>query len=121
MVESDRVAKIIINERTGTITMGKDVRIAGASVLHGNLTVEVQTTIEVSQPAPLSLGQTAVIPTTAVAVREDKARNVSLRNGTTVDELVRALLAIGSTPRDIIAILQSLRAASAIEAEIEVI
>ena len=121
LVEADRPAKIVINERTGTIVMGKDVRIAPVAILHGALTVEVQTNLNVSQPAPLSTGQTTVTPQTSVTAKEEKARNVVLQQGSSVEELVRALTAIGSTPRDIIAILQNLKAAGALEAELEVI
>jgi flagellar P-ring protein precursor FlgI len=120
-VEADRLARIIINERTGTIALGNDVHISAVSVLHGSLTVQVETTFEVSQPNALGTGDTTVIPKTAVDAKEDKARNLSLKKGATVEELVRALKSIGSTPRDVIAILQSLKAAGAIEAELEVI
>jgi flagellar P-ring protein precursor FlgI len=120
-VDADRPARVVINERTGTIVLGKDVRIAPVAILHGNLSVEVQTTPLVSQPAPLSQGSTEVVPQTRVGVKEEKARNLVLKQGATVEELVRALAAIGSTPRDVIAILQSLRSAGALEAEIEVI
>jgi flagellar P-ring protein FlgI len=120
-VEADRPARIVINERTGTIVMGKDVRIAPVAILHGNLTVEIQTVLNVSQPAPLSGGQTTVTPQTTVVAKEEKARNVVLKQGSSVEELVRALTAIGSTPRDIIAILQNLKASGALEAEVEVI
>jgi flagellar P-ring protein precursor FlgI len=120
-VEVDRLAKVVINERTGTIAIGGDVRIAPVALMHGNLTVEIETTFAVSQPAPLSGGQTTVVPQVGVGVREDKARNVILKQGATVEELVRALSSIGSTPRDIIAILQNLKAAGALDAELEVI
>jgi flagellar P-ring protein precursor FlgI len=120
-VESDRPARVVVNERTGTIVMGKEVRIAPAAILHGNLTVEIQTTYTVSQPAPLSSGTTEVVPQVGVGIKEEKARNVVLKEGATVEELVRALTSIGSTPRDVIAILQSLRAAGALEAQLEVI
>jgi flagellar P-ring protein precursor FlgI len=120
-VEADRPAKVVINERTGTIVMGKEVRISPVAIMHGSLTVEIQTAFAVSQPAPLSGGTTQVVPQVGVGVKEDKARNVVLKQGATVEELVRALNAIGSTPRDIIAILQNLRAAGALEAELEVI
>ena len=121
-VEADRPARVIINERTGTIVLGKDVRIAPVAIMHGNLNVEIQTTYAVSQPAPLSpQGTTEVVPQTTVAAKEEKARNVVLKQGATVEELVRALAAIGSTPRDVIAILQNLRSAGALEAELEVI
>ncbi len=120
-VEVDRPAKVVINERTGTIIMGKDVRIAPVAVMHGSLTVEVQTTYQVSQPGPLAAGTTEVVPQTGVGVKEQKTRNIVLKEGATVEELVRALSVIGSTPRDVIAILQSLRAAGALEGELEVI
>ncbi len=120
-LEVDRADRIVINERTGTIVMGKHVRIAPVSILHGTLTVEVQTSFAVSQPRPLSQGQTAVVPQVGVGIKEDKAQNVTLKEGATVEELVRALLAIGSTPRDVIAILQNLQAAGALDAELEVI
>jgi len=120
-VEADRAAKVVINERTGTIVMGKEVHIAPIAIFHGNLSVEIQTTLTVSQPPPLSAGQTVVVPQVAVAAKEEAARNVVLKDGATVEELVRALTSIGSTPRDIIAILQALRAAGALEAELEII
>jgi len=120
-LEADRTAKVIVNERTGTIVMGKEVRIAPVAILHGNLSVEIQTTLTVSQPPPLSGGKTEVVPQVGVAAKEERARNVVLKDGATVEELVRALTSIGSTPRDIIAILQALRAAGALEAELEII
>jgi flagellar P-ring protein precursor FlgI len=119
-VDADRPARVVINERTGTIVFGKDVHIAPVAILHGNLNVEIQTTFDVSQPAPLSQGTTEVVPKTTVAAKEEKARNVLLKQGATVEDLVRALAAIGSTPRDVIAILQSLRTAGALEADVEV-
>ena len=121
-VEVGRPEKIIINERTGTIVLGKEVRISPVAILHGTLTVEVRTTLEVSQPLPLSQGgQTTVVPQTKVDTKEEKAKNVILEKGATVEDLVRALQAIGSTPRDIIAILENMRAAGALDAEIEVL
>jgi flagellar P-ring protein FlgI len=122
-VEPDNPARVVINERTGTIVMGKDVRIAPVAILHGNLSVEIQTTYSVSQPgimAPAGAA-TEVIPQTTVAAKEEKSRNVVLKQGATVEDLVRAMAAIGSTPRDVIAILQNLRSAGALEADIEVI
>jgi flagellar P-ring protein precursor FlgI len=120
-VDSDRLARIVINERTGTIVMGKDVRITPAAVMHGNLTIEVSTAYEVSQPEGFSRGTTEIVPRVNVGVREEKARNLVLREGASVEELVRALGSIGATPRDVIAIIQNLKQAGAIEAEIEVI
>ncbi len=120
-VEADRPARVVINERTGTIVMGKEVRISPVAVMHGSLTVQVETTYQVSQPAPMGAGTTEVVPQVGVGVKEEKTRNIVLKQGATVEELVRALSAIGSTPRDVIAILQNMRAAGALEAELEVI
>jgi flagellar P-ring protein precursor FlgI len=120
-VETDRREKIVMNEKTGTIVLGKDVRITPVAILHGSLNVEVRTTLEVSQPPPLSAGTTQVVPQADVAAREDKAKNVVLEKGATIEELVRALQAIGSTARDIIAILEEMRAAGALDADVEVI
>jgi flagellar P-ring protein precursor FlgI len=120
-VDADRPARVVINERTGTIVLGRDVRIQPVAILHGNLNIQIQTTLQVSQPAPLSQGTTQTVPQTTVAAKEEKSRNVVLPQGATVEELVRALAAIGSTPRDVIAILQNLRSAGALDAEIEVI
>lgn len=120
-VDPQRSSRIVVNERTGTIVMGKDVHVAPVAIMHGNLTVEVQTTYDVSQPAPLSNGQTTVIPQTQVKAAEEKTKNLILKEGATVEDLVRGLNSIGSTPRDIIAILQDLRAAGALDADLEVI
>ena len=120
-VETDRPAKVVINERTGTIVMGKEVRVSPVAIMHGNLTVEIQTAFNVSQPNPLAAGSTTVVPQVNVEAKEQKARNVVLKEGATVEELVRALSSIGSTARDIIAILQALRSAGALESEIQVI
>jgi flagellar P-ring protein precursor FlgI len=120
-VDADRPAKVVINERTGTIVLGREVRVAPVAILHGNLSVEIQTTMTVSQPNALGQGTTEVVPQTNVTTKEEKARNVVLKQGATIEELVRALAAIGSTPRDVIAILQNLRSAGALDAEVEVI
>jgi flagellar P-ring protein precursor FlgI len=120
-VEVDAIAKIVVNERTGTIVMGKDVRVAPVAILHGNLSVEIQTRLLVSQPGPLSQGKTEIVPEQTVAAKDAATKNVVLKEGATIEELVRALTAIGSTARDIIAILQNLRAAGALDAELEVI
>ena len=120
-VEVDLPAKIVVNERTGTIVMGKEVRVSPIAILHGNLSVEIQTKLIVSQPAPLSTGTTQVVPEQSVTARDEPTKSVVLKQGATVEELVRALTAIGSSARDIIAILQNLRAAGALDAELEVI
>jgi flagellar P-ring protein precursor FlgI len=120
-VEADRITKVILNERTGTIVLGKEVRISPVAIMHGALTVEIKTKLEVSQPEALSTGKTVVTPDTSVKATEEKTHNVVLAKGATVEELVRALQAIGSTPREMLAVLQALRAAGALDAEIEVI
>lgn len=120
-VEADRAQKVVINERTGTIVLGKEVRISPVAILHGALSVEVRTTFEVSQPNPLAAGDTTVVPKVNVDAKEARAQNIVLNQGATVEDLVRALQAIGSTSRDIIAVLQNMRAAGALTAEIEVI
>ena len=120
-VDTDREGKIVVNERTGTIIMGKQVHVAPVAIMQGNLTVEIQTTQEVSQPNAFSGGTTQVVPQVNTNVKQDAARNLVLRDGATVEELVQALTSIGSTPRDIISILQNLKSAGALEAELEVI
>lgn len=120
-VTVDHAAKVVVNERTGTIVMGKDVRISPVAILHGGLTIEIQTTFAVSQPNPLSAGTTEVVPQQKTIAKEENAKNLVLKEGATIEQLVRALTAIGSTARDIIAILQNLKAAGALDAELEVI
>lgn len=117
-VETDVVARVVVNERTGTIAFGKDVVILPANIMHGALTVEVQTDFNVSQPEPFSQGKTQVTPQIDVKVNEEKAKNISLPKGVTVERLVKALGGIGATPRDIISILQNLKAVGALAAEV---
>jgi flagellar P-ring protein precursor FlgI len=120
-IEPDSTARIVVNERTGTIIMGKQVHIAPVAIMQGNLTVEIQTTQEVSQPNALSSGTTKQVGQVNVGITQDNAKNVVLKKGATVEELVQALTSIGSSPRDIISILQNLKTAGALEAELEVI
>ena len=120
-VEVRRRAKVVINERTGTVVLGKDVRLGAVSILHGNFAIEVSTSYVVSQPNPLSGGQTEVEPQTKVSVTDAPARNVELSEGASVEQLVTRLQAIGATARDVVSILQAIKAAGALEAELEVI
>ena len=120
-VPVERLAKVVINERTGTILIGKDVGLRPVSILHGSLSIDISTSFVVSQPEPFSAGKTTVVPQIGVGVKEDKAKSISLGAGASVDELVQALKQIGSTARDVIAILQALKSAGALEAEIEVL
>ena len=120
-VKVQEPARVVVNERTGTVVLGKEVTLGAASVMHGNLVVQITTVFQVSQPGPLSNGQTVVVPQTTVQASESTARRVELREGATVDELVNGLLAIGATPRDIAAILEALKVAGSLQAEVEVI
>ncbi len=121
-VTIDGLARVVINERTGTVVVGSDVRLAASAVAHGNLSVRISTKFAVSQPAPLSQGgQTVVVPEERVDVSEADARLVTLEEGATLDAVVRALNALGATPRDIIAIVQALKAAGALNAELVII
>ena len=115
-------AKVVMNERTGTIVMGGDVKLAPVSVLHGNLTVEVTTTFAVSQPAPFDRnGKTVVVPQTDLQANEGPARSIELKEGASVEELINGLHAMGATARDIVAILQAIKAAGGLQAELEVL
>jgi flagellar P-ring protein precursor FlgI len=121
-VEADVAARVVVNERTGTIVIGGAVSISPVAILQGSLSVEIQTHLLVSQPNALSQGGTTkVVPDVTVNATEQKAKSIDLEKGATVEQLAKALLAIGATPRDIIAILQNLRAAGALDAEVEVI
>jgi flagellar P-ring protein FlgI len=114
-------ARVVINERTGTVVMGKDVRLGAVSILHGNLSIEVATEFAVSQPNPLSSGKTTVVPQTTIKADDAPARRIELAEGASVEQLVNGLQKIGATARDVIAILQALKAAGALEADLEVI
>ena len=119
-ITPDNIAKIIINERTGTIVMGREVRISGVAISQGGVTIRIGTEYEVSQPSPLSkTGETAVVPQTSVEVREQKPESVILPDGATVDEVVRGLRTMGVSARDIISILQAIKSAGAMNAELE--
>jgi flagellar P-ring protein precursor FlgI len=120
-IEVDVAARVVINERTGTVVLGGDVRIGPAAVAHGRLSVRIATAYEVSQPAPFSNGKTEVVPQTEVNVEESDARMVSLEPGATLSDVVRALNVLGATPRDIITIMMSLKAAGALRAEVVVL
>lgn len=121
-MDVDVPARVVLNEKTGTIVMGKDVKISEVSIIHGSLSLQVGTLFNVSQPAPLSQGgQTTVVPEQSVSVQEEKGRTVTLRDGASVEEVVRALNAIGAGPRDVISILQAIKAQGALQAELEII
>lgn len=120
-VEIHPRARVVVSERTGTIVMGKDVRLSAVSILHGDLSIEIATEYQVSQPAPFGNGQTAVVPQTDVQAKDDKTKRIELGEGASVEQLVNGLQAIGATARDVVAILQAIKAAGALEADLEVI
>ena len=120
-VTTDTVAKVIVNERTGTVVIGGSVRITPVAVSHGALTVEVNTDLDVYQPEPLSGGTTVVAQQKNVEVKEQKNSLVRLKDASTIDELVRALNTLKVTPRDLISILQAIKQAGALQAQLEVI
>ena len=115
-------AKVTVNERTGTVVIGGTVALQPVSILHGGLAVNVVTEYTVSQPSPLSSGGTTQqVANTRVDARDKPVNRIELKEGATVEELVRDLQAIGASARDVISILQAMRAAGALEAEIEVL
>jgi flagellar P-ring protein precursor FlgI len=120
-VAPDVTARVIINERTGTVVSGENVTISTAAVAHGNLFIIAAETPQVSQPAPFSGGTTTVVPRTQIDVNEQRARMNVIPKATTVSDVARALNALGVTPRDLISIFQALKQAGALHAEIIVI
>jgi flagellar P-ring protein precursor FlgI len=142
-VTPDTVARVVLNEKTGTVVIGENVRISTVAVAHGNLSIQIKESAIVSQPLPFAPappegttteqfqledgavvapgGQTVVSPDSELAVQEEKNRLLLVPSGTTIGELVRALNAIGVTPRDLITIFQSIKAAGALQAELEII
>ena len=119
-IEPDLPAKIVIDERSGIIVMGRDVRVSMVAVAQGNLTVTISEAPQVSQPAPFSRGTTRVVPRTRLNVQEDGKKLALVREGVSLQQLVDGLNALGIGPRDLIAILQAIKAAGAIQADIEV-
>lgn len=119
-VEPDLAAKVVIDERSGIVVMGRDVRVATVAVAQGNLTVTIAETPMVSQPAPFSRGNTQVVPRTQIGVQEEGTKLGVVNEGVTLRELVDGLNALGVGPRDLISILQAIKASGAIQAEIEV-
>ncbi|MCY1648579.1 flagellar basal body P-ring protein FlgI [Caulobacter sp. SL161] len=121
MVEPDGPAKVVIDEVAGVIVMGDDVRISQVAIAQGNLTITVQENPAVSQPAPFSQGQTAVVPQSTVNVEEEKGKKLlTLGGAPSLKGLIGGLNALGVTPRDMISILQAVKAAGALQADIEV-
>jgi len=121
VVETDQPAKIVIDENSGIIVMGQDVRVSTVAVAQSNLTVTIAESPTVVQPAPLSLGETTIEPRTDLAVQTTDSRLAVVPETVTLQELVDGLNALGINPRDLIAILQAIKASGALQAEIEVL
>ncbi len=120
-VEPDGPAKVVIDEVAGVIVMGDNVRLSTVAIQQGNLTITVRESPAVSQPAPFSQGQTKVVPQSDVSVEEETGKQfVTVRDGASLSSLVSGLNALGVTPRDMISILQTIKAAGALQADIEV-
>ena len=119
-IEPDIAAKVIIDERSGIIVMGRDVRVSMIAVAQGNLTVTISETPLVSQPQPFSRGETRVAPRSRIGVQEDGKKLAVVKEGVSLQQLVDGLNALGIGPRDMISILQAIKAAGAIQADIEV-
>lgn len=121
MVMPDAVAQVVINERTGTVVLGSDVRIATVAVAHGSLNVRIESSPVVSQPPPLSEGETVITQRQRITAEEGSGQLMVVESGSSVDDLVRALNAVGAGPRDVIAILQAIKVAGALYGELVVI
>ena len=121
-VTVDLPARVVINERTGTVAIGENVKIEPVAIAHGNLTIEIKTEYSVSQPLPHAPkgAETVVVPHETLNVKEQNSSLMEM-SGVTLGEVVRALNALGVTPRDLISILQALKAAGALRAEVEII
>jgi flagellar P-ring protein precursor FlgI len=119
-VDADSKARVVVNERTGTIVMGKDVRLSTVAVSHGNLSLVIRDDYEVSQPNPLAGGNTVITPKTNVTVIEEEGQLVLLdmKKGISIGEIANALNAIGATPRDLIAIFQAIKASGSMHGEL---
>lgn len=117
----DNVAKVVLNERTGTIVMGGNVSVDECAITQGGLTIRVESSNDASQALPYSYGTTVVTKNTEVEATEDKAKTIVLQATSNISDIVGALNAVGATPRDIISILQAMKASGAIHAEMEII
>lgn len=113
-------ARIVMDERTGTVVMGGNVNLGACSIFHGNLAIQISTQYEVSQPPPFSKGETKVVPQTTVQAQESPAHQLQLRQGATVQDLVNGLQGIGATARDIIAIVEAMKTDGCVQAGLEV-
>ena len=119
-VRPDTYARVVLNERTGTVVMGENVRISTVAVSHGNLSIRIKERYGVSQPRALAQGRTVVVPDTEVRVKEEKRKLMVVPEGVSIGEVVQALNAIGVAPSDLIAIFQAIQAAGALQGELKI-
>ena len=120
-VMPDNIAKVVVNERTGTIVMGGDVSVDSIAIAQGGISISIETEVDASQPTPFSVGSTVVTKNASVDVAEERANTIVLDATANVSDIVGALNAVGATPRDIISILQAIKASGALHAELEII
>jgi flagellar P-ring protein precursor FlgI len=120
-IMTDQKAKVVLNERTGTVVIGKDVRISSVAITQGSLAIQIGTTFNVSQPPPFSKGDTVVVPQQEVTAGETRKNLVMIPDSANVEDLVRALNGLGVTPKEMVSIFQALKAAGALQAELELL
>jgi flagellar P-ring protein precursor FlgI len=114
-------ARVVVNERTGTVVIGGTVRLQPVSILHGGLSVNVVSRVEVSQPNAMASGTTQVVEQTSVEAQDKPVNRIELKDGATVEDLVEELQRTGAGARDVISILQAMKEAGALEADLEVL
>jgi flagellar P-ring protein precursor FlgI len=114
-------AKVIMNARTGSVVMNQSVKLDSCAISHGNLSVTIGADTQVSQPNPMSGGQTVVTQNASVEIKKDPGKVIMVKGGASLSEVVKAMNAIGATPQDLLAILQALKAAGSLRAELEII
>jgi flagellar P-ring protein FlgI len=119
-IAPDNTSKVVINERTGTVVMGENVRIATVAIAHGNLSIEIKENTEVSQPLPFSRGKTVESPDTNISVNEENVPIHIMNEGASLSDVINALNALGVSPRDLIAIMQALKTSGALQAKLEI-
>jgi flagellar P-ring protein precursor FlgI len=120
-IQLQNKARVVVNEKTGTVIMGADVKIGAVSIVQGGLSILVTSVQEVSQPKPLSKGKTAVTETTTIKAEDEKVKSFSVQPGTSVGKLAEMLNSLGTTPRDLVAILQAIKDAGALNAELRIL
>jgi flagellar P-ring protein precursor FlgI len=120
-ITTDQKAKVVLNERTGTVVIGKDVKISSVAITQGSLAIQIGTTLAVSQPLPYSRGETVVVPQKDVTASENQKNLVVIPDNANVDDLVRALNGLGVTPKEMVSIFQALKASGALQAELELL